>query len=452
MNTASMPMPGALRWRALHPLIDGDGACSLIYDLERAAVLEVPEDLQLHVAPALETGDPDDALLSWLVAEDLITMDGWAGWSPDSDSNSLDSTGSWTLDPVLRLEGEVHARIESLPEEAALQALEVAFRQGMGIPRMQLHLDWNGTFPGAGLLERIVFEARRMAAEAGQEVSFDLTLDAAQVTPAVSLVLSSLPFHIRLGCGGFRGGEGALARETDRALLLLWMEDLAERVTLCFTLSGDARLKDLWNWSRRLGVKHLDAVRLPGGPIDAAGEMATPDARLRDFHADLLDVVEEIASDLEARRIPIDFRQVTRVVRRLMKSEPLARFREERASGWPVADVAFSGSPDMAKGWLEPSNSSDIEGQEDAGTSCESCWARYLCRNSATLLSESGGGERTAALCAGWRLEAEAALRLYHRLAQADPLQVLRVFGDSCLPDELPATRPAELWGAKAPC
>ncbi len=447
MNTASMPMPGALRWRALHPLIDGDGACSLIYDLERAAVLEVPEDLQLHVAPALETGDPDDALLSWLVAEDLITMDGWAGWSPESESGSLDSTGSWTLGPVLRLEGEVHVRIESLPEEAALQALEVAFRQGLGIPRVQLHLDWNGTFPGAGLLERIVIEARRMAAEAGQEVSFDLTLDAAQVTPAVSLVLSSLPCHIRLGCGGFPGGQDALARETDRALLLLWMEDLADRVTLCFTLSGDARLKDLWGWSRRLGVKHLDAVRLPGGEDD--------DARLRDFHADLLDAIEEIASDLEARRIPIDFRQVTRVVRRLMKSEPLARFREERASGWPVADVAFSGSPDMAKGWLEPADSmnpSDMDGQEDTGTTCESCWARYLCRNSAALLSEAGGGERTIALCAGWRLEAEAALRLYHRLAQADPLQVLRVFGDSCLPDELPTARPAEPWGAKAPC
>ena len=40
----TMPMPGALRLRALHPLIEGDGSCSLIYDLERAAVVEVPED------------------------------------------------------------------------------------------------------------------------------------------------------------------------------------------------------------------------------------------------------------------------------------------------------------------------------------------------------------------------------------------------------------------------
>ena len=73
MNPSSIPMPGALRLRALHPLIDGDGSCSLIYDLERAAVLEVPAELQFHVAPALETGDWDEDLLSWLVNEDLVT-------------------------------------------------------------------------------------------------------------------------------------------------------------------------------------------------------------------------------------------------------------------------------------------------------------------------------------------------------------------------------------------
>ena len=75
------PLPGAVRWRALHPLLDEDGTCTMIYDLERAAVLEVPEELQLHAALALETGDPDDDLLSWLVGEDLITAEGRAEWA-----------------------------------------------------------------------------------------------------------------------------------------------------------------------------------------------------------------------------------------------------------------------------------------------------------------------------------------------------------------------------------
>ncbi|HWM89271.1 MAG TPA: hypothetical protein VN493_00740 [Thermoanaerobaculia bacterium] len=422
MSTASMPMPGALRWRALHPLIDEDGACSLIYDLERAAVLEVPEELQLHVAPALETGDPDDDLLSWLVGEDLITMEGWA---PDGPWPAPWGRSSGMASP---LEGDIRVRIDSLSEEAAYRDVEVAFRQAFGAPRVQLHLDWDGAFPGAGLVERIVIEARRMAADAGQEVSFDLGLDAGQVTPAISTFLSSLPVHVRLHCGMFPGpsrpGRPARpARNTERALLLLWMEGLAGRVTVSFTLARDARLKELWAWARQLGVQHLDAVRVPAGP---AGEEELPDAWLRDFHADLLGVVEEIARDLAARVVPIDFRPVTRIVRRLLQSEPLALLLEEGVESWPA----------------------------DGGTCCVGCWARYLCRNSATLISEAEAETRTPEICAVWGTEAEAALRLYHRLAQADPLQVLRVFGEpSGLPDELPAMPGGtSLWSAKAPC
>src|SRR5689334_12059646 len=108
MSTIGMPMPGALRWRALHPLVDSDGACSLIYDLERAAVLEVPEELQLHVAPALETGDPDDDLLGWMVGEDLITMDGWQDWLPDGQWSPAGVPEAWSrgLGMFFRLEGE----------------------------------------------------------------------------------------------------------------------------------------------------------------------------------------------------------------------------------------------------------------------------------------------------------------------------------------------------------
>src|SRR5829696_5593474 len=203
MSTIGMPMPGALRWRALHPLIDGDGTCSLIYDLERAAVLEVPEELQLHLAPALETGDPDDVLLSWMVGEDLITMDGWQDWLPDGQRFAGSSAPE--------LEGEAaHVGIAAAAEEGALGALDLGFRQAFGAPRVQVHLNWDGKLPETGLVERIVVEAGRIAAEAGQEVSFDLALDADQVTPAVALFLSSLPVHVRLRCGVFPGGEAPI--------------------------------------------------------------------------------------------------------------------------------------------------------------------------------------------------------------------------------------------------
>lgn len=414
MSTIGMPMPGALRWRALHPLVDGDGACSLIYDLERAAVLEVPEELQLHVAPALETGDPDDALLSWMVGEDLITMDGWQDWLPDGQgaprTGAVPEPWSRGLGMFFRLEGEAaHVGIAALPDESAMAVLDLGFRQAAGAPRVQVHLDWDGKLPGAGLVERIVAEAARFAADAGQEVAFDLALDADQVTPAVALFLSSLPVHVRLRCGAFPGGEAPLAHETERALLFLWMEDLAERVTVGFTLAGEARLRELWTWARRLGVRHLDAVRLPAGG----------DAGLRDFAADLRGVAEDVCRDLEARVIPLDFRPLTRIVRRLQQSEPPGGLLQE----------------------------------DDLPDVCSSCWARRLCRNSAALVPEPDAEPRTAESCAVWRTEAEAALRLYHRLAQADPLQVLRAFGEPCsLPDELPAGPVMESGGPKAPC
>jgi hypothetical protein len=463
MNTAIMPMPGALRWRALHPLIDEGGACSLIYDLERAAVLEVPEELQLHVAPALETGDPDDDLLSWLVGEDLITMEGWVGWDPERGLTApADHWGA-----VLRMEDEAHVRITEATGDAALRALEVGFRQGLGASRVQVHLDWDGVFPGAagtaggtGALERIVLAARRLALEAGQEVAFDLTLSAGQVTPAVASFLSSLPVHVRLLCGEFPGGEVSLSRETRHALLLLWMEDLPERVTLCFSLPGEVRLKEVWAWARRLGVRHLDVTRQPG-PSDT-DEMQ--EAWLRDLRTDLQEVALEVSACLEDRSVPVDFRPLTRVVRRLMRAEPLARFRDDRLGEWPVGDVALprpDADPVISKQWLgaagEPGDAETLEaieaGELEAGSICAGCWARYLCRNSAVLVNGAAAEERTAGACAAWRVEVEAALRLYHRLAQADPLQVLRVFGESSgLPDDLPTIRVTEPWSLKAPC
>jgi hypothetical protein len=422
-------------------------------------VLEVPEELQLHVAPALETGDPDDDLLSWLVGEDLITMEGWAGWSPTGELAG--PADDWGPGSVLLLEGEAHVRIAEKSEAAALQAVEVGFRQGLGVSRVQLHLDWDGAFPGAGALERIVLAARRLALDAGQEVAFDLTLAAEQVTPAVAVFLSSLPVHVRLLCGEFPGGEASLPRETRHAMLLLWMEDLPDRVTLCFNLSGEVRLKEVWAWARRLGVRHLDAVRQPG-PLDTD---ETQDAWLRDLRADLEEVVLEISACLEDRSMPVDFRPLTRVVRRLMHAEPLVRFRDDRLGEWPVGDVAFPrpgantcDTADLTKPLLGATGATGAVGEPDeaeaeTGSGCAGCWARYLCRNSALLVNGTAAEERTPGACAVWRTEAEAALRLYHRLAQADPLQVLRVFGESSgLPDDLPTARVTEPWSSKAPC
>lgn len=452
MNTATMPMPGALRLRALHPLTDGDGSCSLIYDLERAAVLEVPAELQFHVAPALETGEPDDDLLSWLVREDLITSEGWLGGVQEMDSlGSLQVSGWWESGAIYRQEDEIHARIDQPTEEGALQAIDLAFKQSLGAARVRFHLGWDGFFPGVSLIERIVVEAGRQGILHRQEVSFEMTLDASEVTPAVASFLTDFPFQVVLRCGLFPQLPETLEPaaplegwEPETAAKLL-LGAIPDRVTVHCVLSEGARLFHLWSWAKRMGIRRLDATFLEGEDGRLAG---TPG--VRDFRNDLLAVCDEMVSELAAQRLPIDYRPLTRIVRRLMRSEPLAQLAEEAYPGMmsPVADIY---PPSMQAGvdgmdprfmpnvWLgmdddgygELSAAGQMETEPDG---CQGCWARYICSHSTLLASGAkaeDAREPSEERCSLWLLEAETAVRLYHRMAHTDPLLVVRFFEEA---------------------
>lgn len=451
MNTATMPMPGALRLRALHPLTDGDGSCSLIYDLERAAVLEVPVELQFHVAPALETGEPDDDLLSWLVREDLITSEGWIGGVPEMDSlGSLQVSGWWESGAIYRQEDEVHARIDQPTEEGVLQAIDLAFKQSLGAARVRFHLGWDGSFPGFSLIERAVVEAGRQGILHRQEVSFELTLDASEVTPAVADFLADFPFQVVLRCGLFpqlpAGLEPAPSLEgwEPEAAARLLLGAIPDRVTVHCVLSEGARLFHLWSWAKRMGIRRLDATFLEGEDGHLAGVPGT-----RDFRNDLLAVCDEMVSELEAQRLPIDYRPLTRIVRRLMRSEPLAQLAEEAYPGMmsPVADIyppsqaGVDGMDPrfMPNVWLgmeeddaEMSMAGPAEAEVETG-GCHGCWARYICSHSSLMASGAKAEdtrEPSEERCSLWLLEAETAVRLYHRMAHTDPLLVVRFFED----------------------
>ena len=435
LHVTAMPMPGALRLRALHPLIEGDGSCSLIYDLERAAVVEVPEDLQFHVAPALETGDLDEALLGWLVNEDLLTGESGIGWGGAASCSS--EAGWWNPGTVYRVDDTLHARIEPGREEAALEIVSFVFKQSVGNSRVKFHLSWGGAFPGTSLLERIVVESSRLGGLLGQEISYELKLEAAEVTPARADFLAAYSFQVRLLCGSFpapcegfysdRRGEPWAAETAVRLLL----DPLGDRLTVCCTL-GRGRLLDLWEWAKQTGVRHLDATVL-----DEA--WALQPGRRRELRNDLLAVCDEIADELAAQRMPVDYKPLTRIVDRLMRSEPLDQAYGERGNygGYgglmPVTDVYPSSVLDSFDLRL-----ADLSGAADE-PSCQGCWARHVCDHS-TLLALSQGAqgaqeespqEISEERCSLWRTEVEVALRFYHRLAHTDPLQVRRFFDDS---------------------
>ncbi|MBV8201573.1 MAG: hypothetical protein JOZ15_13205, partial [Acidobacteria bacterium] len=343
-------------------MIDGDGACSLVYDVERAAVLEVPEELKLYVAPALETGDPDEELLGWLASADLLTAE--SSWDSRAD---LADPGSRQLPPGSRTAMTVtlesagapgaggpwdtfaagcgseaaHGWIDQPEPSAATEAVDMVWKRGRDSSRINLHLDWVGTFPADGVFEKVVAHACRRAALSGQDVTFELTLDPEQVTVEIGRKLAALPVGVRLRCGECdpltRLGTGQenrpwLVAEPAVKLLLDSMSALPGAdasplppaaakappfpypppLTVQCVLDGAARLIELWRWAKAIGVQSLDAIRLEEpGTGDRPG-LSSPAARVREFRQDLYAIYEETCAELEAGRSPVEFQPVIR--------------------------------------------------------------------------------------------------------------------------------------------
>lgn len=499
MRQFAISLPGIQRLRAVHPLIDSDGGCSLVYDAERGAVFEVPEELRFHVAPTLDTGDLDEELLGWLASEDLLTAESFGEWS-GAEPGLADLRGE-----------EADGWVDCAPGGHALDDLDLVFRCSRGSPRIKLYLDWVGMFPAGGLLEKLVSEARRRAALAGQEVSFELALDPQQVTPEVARRLAAQPVGVRLRCGESDLAASPIAQE-DRPwllaepaikLLLAPLDPGEERLaaasaaaaegpgprspdaslTVQCLLDGASRLIDLWRWAAALGVRRLDAIRLEEQGAGQPGGGASP--RLREYRRDLLTIQEETAGELEAGRLPVELQSLTRIVRVLVRNAGLANLgaaghdasaqagflpltrsgscdsrqipdevwlRIERQAGAervpggaaaascstpavgalpegpqrtaPTEALAKSARRGSSGGAAETAEAAE---SELAGLPCRACWASQICCHSAFVTPPLGNEDprdRSRETCTLWVAEAEAAIRLYHRLAQIDPIQV----------------------------
>jgi hypothetical protein len=428
-------MPGALRLRNLHPLIDGDGACSLVYDVERAAVFEVPEELKLYVAPALETGNPDEELVGWLASADLLTAE--SSWA------CLLAAGHGA--------DEAHGWIDQPEAAAAIEAVDMVWKRGRGFSRIKLHLDWVGTFPTDGVFEKVVQHARRRAAISGQDVSFELVLDPEQVTVDVGRRLAAQAVCVRLRCGECdplaRLGTSQENRPwlfAEPAVELLLSPGTLLLLTVQCILDGPARLIELWRWAKTIGVQSLDAIRLEHpGAGDHPG-LGSPAAWLRDYRQDLHAICEETCAELEAGRSPVEFQPLIRIVRRLMRSGAAAAMAGMAGSygergGQAEAGIGrrFAGVESLDPRLLPELMWKRLEEPAESEAPilpCQACWARQVCSHSGYLASALGKEDPRAPSrerCGYWSAEVEMAVRLRHRLDQIDAMQVLRFLEDA---------------------
>ncbi|HEX2253735.1 MAG TPA: hypothetical protein VHQ65_10760 [Thermoanaerobaculia bacterium] len=381
-------MPHGSRLRATQPLIDRDGSCPAVYDLERARLVEVPEDFRFHAAQALEAGNLDDALIGWLAAEDLLTYE-----APPADAGGPAGRASWAALPdseERRLLGATFVAGKALhchPPRATEPALRLVLARRLteaGCSALVVHLSPGETVAGAGPLGSTLRGLRISAELCGAEILFRLHCAGAGLEDdLVQLALE-------------QGIELLVPATAPPALVRGLLARLPSQVTLVARLDTGQPLRELWRRARELGAPRLDATKVADAPF--AG-LAVFEAELREYRRDLFAVADEMLESLagETAAVPV--------------FEPLARAARRHLAG---RGAELFGGP--AEPPLDPPPRA-LGGLAD----CSACWAAALCGHGPRNAAD-GAPHRPAPRadrCELWRAEAEVALLLVLRLEEA---------------------------------
>jgi uncharacterized protein len=447
------------RLRALHPIVDDDGGCTLIYDLERTFVIEVPAEFRSRIAPALAAADVDARLGRWLTASDLLTCETAPHWGqgghpsvPAVSDVSFDMSGTCNMGCVYCFEDAINSRIGPMSRQTAAAALDFVFAKTAAAPRIALHFGSGEPLIRFDLLKDIVAEANARAAALGKSIAYDLTTNATLVTEEIARFLCDQPFSVRVSCDGpaevhnrfrpMRGGQTSYAA-VERGLRLL-LQHLPDRLTVNTVICGNTRLAEIWSWAKALGVTHLHVIKVG----TKTHEIAVDDRELSTFRSDLEAICDDMLSDLRAGRRPIDYQPIAKIVRRLMIPEPITRFCGVAGSYLGVASngrvypcFRHLGLEDYRLGdvWtgVDDDKRQSFLGHEaadvDSRPVCRECWARYLCGGGCYADSVVYGPDKSepqTTHCPFWRTEIEVAIRFYDRLRREEPNYCLALFGD----------------------
>jgi len=377
---ARPPTSTSLRLRPMQPLIERDGSCPLVYDLERALLVEVPEDFRWHAAPAIENGDLDDGLLGWLAGEDLWTCEGRPG--PDRGAAAVAVAAGRR---VARGCEEIRCQPAEPSVEAVAGALDALVRRTEAGSRIVLLLVAEGELARPDAVRRAVATARQAARSTGRSVGFELTTDGRGI---------GAPF------ARFLAEQGAAVRLTaDGPALGLLLAHLPERLTFCPVLDTGDRLLDCWRRSRDLGLRRLAPVKLTDRPLSGLAVFA----ELRQYRHDLFAVADDLADALGGGWTPQPLHEpLARVVRRHVAGRPPPRpppaAPECGPAAWPATELGSGGVAD-----------------------CSSCWAADLCSRNLLARPRPGSVRPRADRCELWRAEVEVGLLLCRRLEALDP-------------------------------
>ncbi|WP_167470633.1 radical SAM/SPASM domain-containing protein [Mycobacterium innocens] len=427
-------------------------------------ILEVPAQLRNVMHPAVAGARPDTAVAEWLQARDLLTYSPRVSWAeaapnlPQVTDVSLDMSGACNMGCVYCFENDIGARIGRMDDDTAMAALDFAFAQAVGAPRLSLHFGSGEPLMRFDLLRRIVARALQHSAQSGQEIAFELTTNATLVTRDIASFLRDHPFNVRVSCDGPAAvhnahrpmRNGRPSHHNVMAGLGLLLDYLPERVTVNSVLTDGTRLRGVWIWAKMLGLRHFHVIKVGA----YSGQDFTLDpAELPDFRADLTEICADMFADLEAGRTPIDYQPITKIVRRLMIPQPITRFCGVAGSYLGVAAngkvypcFRHLGLPryelgDIRSG-LDDNKRREFISHEAADVDnrpvCRDCWARYLCGGGCYADSTVYGpdaAEPQKQHCPFWRAEIEQSIRFYRRLIAADPTYCLRLFGDN--PDDI---------------
>ncbi len=431
----------------------------MVYDLERTFVLPVPPPLRRSLVASLDRPFDDHDVQRWLMEEELLTVEARPDWSdrsrrlPEVTDVSFDMSGACNLGCVYCFEKDIQSRIGPMSEETAMAALDFAFRKAGASPGVVLHFGSGEPLLSFALLRKIVAEAERRAAAAGQTLSYELTTNATLVTGEIARFLAEHPFRIRVSCDGpaaihdrYRpkaGGQPSYDAVVHGLGVLL--EHLADRVTVNSVLASGTRLAELWAWAKTLGIRHYHVIKVGTYKGDA---LDLHEAELREFRRDLQGICDDLFAAVEAGQEPIDYQPITKVIRRLMIPQPVTRFcgvagtylgvasnggvypcfRHLGVERYRLGDI-WQGVDDRRRAEFRANEAADV----DHRPVCQTCWARYLCGGGCYADSTVYGPDPRQPQvqhCPFWRTEIELAIRLYQRMLDADPSYCLAMFHD----------------------